>query len=146
MKYTCAVDIHRPVSEVVGHFMDPDGLYNWHPTLKSIEHLEGEIGAPGAKTRLTYQGHRSDMVITETIDRNELPGVYSATYEGPGVVNPCRNAFVDQGNGSTRWIMETEFKFSGFMTIMSLFMRGAFRRETQSSMERFKSWVEGMHG
>jgi hypothetical protein len=42
--------------------------------------------------------------------------------------------------------METEFTFSGFMTIMSLFMRGAFRRETQSSMERFKSWVEGMHG
>ena len=44
----------------------------------------------------------------------------------------------------TRWVMETEFKFSGMMRVMALFMRGAFPKQTRKMMDNFKQFAEGV--
>ena len=141
MKYSCTVMIDRPIAEVIDKFDSTENLHNWQPTLKATEHLSGEPGQPGAKMKLTYDQRGRDMFMVETINDRSFPTSFSATYEAPGVVNPCVNRFEDLGN-QTRWTMDTEFRFSGFMAIISLFMRGAFPRETQKMMDQFKSWVE----
>ncbi len=43
---------------------------------------------------------------------------------------------------TTRWQAENEFRFSGLMAIMAIFMRGNFPKETQKSMEAFKTYAE----
>lgn len=142
MKYSCEVVIDRPIDEVIEKFDSTENLYKWQPSLKATEQLSGEPGQPGAKMKLIYDQRGRETAMVETITERNFPSAFSATYEAPGVVNPCANRFEDAGDGRTKWTMETEFRFSSFMALMSIFMRGAFPRETQKSMNQFKEWVE----
>ena len=142
VKYQCEVIVNRPRDEVVAKFDSRENLNKWQPTLKNAEPISGDQGKPGATMRLVYGGRGRDMSMIETIDSNHLPDSFSATYVARGVVNPCINTFTDLGDGSTKWAMNTEFRLSGLMAVMSLFMRRAFPRQTQSMMDNFKIWVE----
>lgn len=142
MKYTCELTIDLPRDEVVALFDDPDNLVKWQPGLQSFEHLSGEPGQPGAKSRLLYDegGRRIEMI--ETIVTRDLPETFSGTYEAKGVWNEVSNHFLEE-DGVTRWVMDSDFRFSGFMLLMLIFMRGAFRKQTEKTMQRFKDFAEG---
>lgn len=142
MKYSCELLIDLPRDEVVALFDDPDNLVKWQPGLQSFEHLSGEPGQPGAKSRLIYDegGRRIEMI--ETVVERNLPDVFSGTYEAKGVWNAVSNHFIAE-DGVTRWVMDSDFRFSGFMLLMLIFMRGAFRKQTEKTMQRFKDFAEG---
>ena len=142
MKYSCEVIINRPIDGVIESFDSLENLYKWQPTLKSAEPLSGELGKPGARMKFVYSGRGKDMTMIETITAKDLPETFDMIYEAPGVVNPCHNSFEDLGDGTTKWVMETEFRFTGFMAVASKFMKRAFPKETRSSMETFKNWIE----
>jgi uncharacterized membrane protein len=142
LKYTCEIVIARPRDEVISKFDSLENLSKWQPTLKSAEPLSGEPGQAGSTMRMVYVEGKREMVMNETITANNFPESFDATYTAPGVVNPCHNIFKDLGDGETQWTMESEFTFSGFMALMSRFMRKAFPRETLASMEKFKAWIE----
>jgi hypothetical protein len=135
--------IDLPRERVVELFDDPDNLPRWQEGLQSFEHVSGELGKPGAKSRLLYDLGRRQAEMTETIEKSSLPDEFTATYEASGVWNRVANRFFEEGDGTTRWQIETEFRFSGFMKIMSLFMRSAFPKQTRETMESFKSFAEG---
>ena len=44
-----------------------------------------------------------------------------ATFDASGVHNIVRNFFYDEGE-TTRWVLDTDFQFSGYMRVMSFFM------------------------
>ncbi len=143
MKYTCEVEIDLPRDRVIELFDNPDNLPKWQPGLKSFEHQSGALGKPGAKSHLVYDmnGRRVEMV--ETILKRELPAEFSATYDAKGVKNWVSNRFFEEGPQKTRWVMDNEFKFSGLMAVMAIFMRGAFPKQTLEDMNRFKDFAEG---
>lgn len=142
MKYECELLIDLPRERVIELFDSPDNLAKWQPGLISFEHMSGELGQPGAKSRLLYDegGRRIEMI--ETIVRRDLPDEFTGTYEAKGVMNWVSNRFEQEGPDKTRWITESEFQFSGFMRLMALFMRGAFPKQTQEHMQRFKEFAE----
>lgn len=142
MKYSCELIINLPRERVIELFDNPDNMPKWQPGLQSFEPISGEPGQPGAKSRLVYDmnGRRVEMV--ETIVSRNLPDEFSGTYEAKGVKNWIANYFYDEADDKTRWVMDSEFMFSGFMILLSLFMRGSFRKETQSTMFRFKAFAE----
>ena len=142
MKYTCELTIDLPRDEVIALFDDPDNLVKWQPGLKSFEHLSGEPGQSGAKSRLVYDegGRRIEMI--ETIVERNLPETFAGTYETKGVWNSVSNHFLEE-DGKTRWVMDSDFRFSGYMRLMLIFMRGAFRKQTEKTMRRFRDFAEG---
>ena len=142
MKYTCELTLNLPRDEVIALFNDPDNLSKWQPGLQSFEHVSGEAGQPGAKSRMLYNEGRREIEMIETIIARDLPESFSATYEAKGVWNEISNQFLVEGD-QTRWVMDSEFRFSGFMRLMPIFMRGAFRKQTMKTMERFKEFAEG---
>ena len=141
MRYQVEVKIERPRVEVVAIFADPEQAKNWIPGLLRIEPVEGEPGANGSKTRFYFKTRRGQMNMVETITDNSLPESFDAVYDTKTVQNIHRNRFVES-NGSTRYIADTEFIFSGFMKLIAVFMRGAFPRETRRQMEMLKKHVE----
>lgn len=141
MKYTSAVTIDLPRKRVVELFGDPDSLIKWQPTLREFTPTEGQRGQPGARTRLVYDEGSREMEMIETIIRRNLPDEFTATYEAKGVWNLVENRFFDLGD-TTRWEIETEFKFKGLMILMGLFMRGAFPKQTLKGMNDFKDFAE----
>ncbi|MEL6150409.1 MAG: SRPBCC family protein [Chloroflexota bacterium] len=141
MKYETEVTIHLPRERVVTLLDDPNNLSKWQPALRSVEHIEGEVAQPGSKTRLVYDMRGREVVMIETIVSHNLPDEMSFTFEADGVHNMVQNTFYAEGE-RTRWVMGNQFQFSGFMRVMSLFMGGAFRKQTREDMERFKEFAE----
>lgn len=142
MKYNCEVTIDLPREEVIELFDSSENLSKWQPGLQSFEHMSGEPGQVGAKSRMVYDENGRIIEMIETITNQNFPDEFSATYEAKGVINWNSNRFYAEGD-KTRWVQETEFKFSGIMRVISVFMRGTFPKETMKSMNQFKAFAEG---
>ncbi len=141
MRYQTEIIINLPRQRVVELFDSFENLKQWQEGLVSYEHISGAAGTPGAKTRLHYDMGRRQLKMIETITVRSLPDEFSGIYEAPGVHNIVKNYFHDEG-AATRWVLDTEFKFSGLMKLTSLLMGGAFRKQTRKGMEAFKRFAE----
>lgn len=122
---------------------NPDNMKYWQNGLVSFEHLNGEPGKPGAESKLVYKMGKRTIEMIETITFNNLPEEIHLNYIAKGVVNFQKNYFKEEGD-KTRWISEAEFKFSGFMKLMSFFMgTKTFKKQSQSYLDDFKAFAEG---
>ena len=146
MKYTTTIDITLGREQVTSLFVDGDQYPAWQESLVSMERLEGETGQEGTRTKLLHKMGKREVMMTETITRRELPDTFVATYEADGVWNEAHNRFSELEGGHTRWVMDTEFRCSGIMWLMTTLMPGMFRKQTQATMEAFKAFAEGTQG
>ena len=142
MKYTCEIDIDLPREKVIELFDNADNLSKWQPELISFEHLSGEPGQPGAKSRLKYQMGKRQIEMIETIHVRNLPDEFTGSYEAKGVYNVVKNFFTEKGTDATHWVTEQEFRFKGFMKLMAFFMPGAFKKQSMLYLKRFKDFAE----
>lgn len=142
MKYSCELMINLPRERVIELFDSTENLYKWQPGLQSFELIDGEPGQPGARSRMMYEMNGRSVEMIETILSRNLPDEFSGTYAAKGIMNWVYNHFHEAGPDKTRWVLDTEFKFSGLMRLMGIFMRGAFPKQTQEDMERFKAFAE----
>ncbi|MEO0560486.1 MAG: SRPBCC family protein [Chloroflexota bacterium] len=143
MKYTTEVVINRSRDDVIELMDNQDNLKEWQSGLVSADHISGEPGQVGAQMRMHFKERGRDVKMTETVMERNFPDRFVARYEANGVDNIMVNRFVEEGPSRTRWITESEFKFGFFMSIMAVFMGGAFRKETQKTMDAFKAFAEG---
>ena len=139
MKYTVDVVIDLPRARVIELFDDPDNMPKWQPDLISFEHQSGQ---PGAKSQLRYKMGKREIEMIETITSRNLPDEFSGTYEAQGVWNSVANHFKEEGPEKTRWIMESEFKCSGFMRIIAFLFPGTFKKQSLKMMNLFKDFAE----
>ena len=142
MKYTSDILIKLPRDKVVALFDNPDNMKHWQPELISFEHVSGEPGNPGAKSRLKYKMGKREIEMIETIHVRNLPDQFDGTYDAKGVHNIIKNRFEVVDETTTRWITEQEFQFSGFMKLMAWIMPGAFKKQTMLYLTRFRDWAE----
>lgn len=142
MKYTVDIDIDLPREKVIELFDNPDNMPKWQPELISFQPLSGEPGQKGATSKLIYKMGKREVEMIETITERKLPDVFAGTYETQGVLNINANRFEALSESRTKWISENEFKFSGFMSIMALFMKGSFKKQTGKYLEQFKAFAE----
>lgn len=142
MKYRCEIEIERPVDKVVELFDNPNNLKKWMPGLQSFEHISGEPGQPGAKSRLKFKMGSREIEMIETVTKRNLPEEFSGTYETDGVYNEVSNSF-QPIDGGTNWVADSEFRFTSLaMKLMAFFMPGAFRKETMKHLNAFKEFAE----
>jgi len=141
MKYTIETTIDLPLDTVIALFDNQENMKHWQPELQSFEHLSGDPGQVGAKSRLLYKMGKREVEMIETITVRNLPDEFSGTYEANGVLNIQKNIFKEE-NGKTHWISECEFRMSGFMKIMGWFMPGAFKKQSRKYMDQFKAFAE----
>jgi len=144
MKYSNQIDINLPLNRVIELFDSSDNLSKWQPSLLRFEHLSGEPGQVGAKSKMVYKRGKGQMEMIETITLNELPHRMNGTYEMKGTLNLMSNKFEAVDANTTRWISDTEFRFSSFpMKMMGWLMPGAFKKQSQKFMDQFKAFAEG---
>ena len=141
MKYRCEIEINKPLERVLELFDNTENLFKWMEGLQSFEHLEGEPGKPGAKSKMVFKMNNKDVEMIETINVRNLPKEFSGSYDAKGVHNIQKNSFEKIDDNRTRYITHNEFHFKGFMKFMAL-MPGAFKKQTMKYMRAFKSFVE----
>lgn len=142
MKYKVEVEIDRPVDEVVNLFDNPDNYEKWMEGLQSYEHLSGEPGQPGAKTKMKFKIGKREIEMVETIVSRNLPSEYTVNYDAKNVHNVVINRFIPVENNRTKYLTENEFQFSGYMKLFGLFMPGMFKKSSRKYLNDFKNFVE----
>lgn len=142
MKYSCFETIDLPRETVIQLFDNTDNLAKWQEGLESFVHKSGDFGQPGSKYDIVIVQGKRRIEMVETIVERALPDRFAATYEAKGVWNLVENAFVDRGE-STEWRLDTEFKCTGFIRLMTWVAPGLFRKQTAKMMANFKRFAEG---
>ena len=144
MKYTCEIEIDRPLDKVIELFDNAENLKEWQPGLQSFEHVSGELGQPGAKSKLRYKHGKREFDMIETIIVRDLPGEFSGTYETDGSRATIKNHFQKINDGQTKWICESEFELTNFMMkIVAFLAPGPFKKQTLKFLNQFKTFAEG---
>ena len=140
MHYRLELEIGVSRARVCELFGDPENLGAWQPGFLGIEPIESE---GKKKFRLRYSHRKREVEMIETIEADDLPDEYTATYEAPGMEMRVRNRFEELGAEKTRWISENEGRVSGLlMRVISLVMPGCFKKESAKFMENFKAFAE----
>ncbi len=144
MQYQCSVTIHQPIEIVVRLWRDENHFAEWQDGFQSIELLEGEAEAVGAKSRIVLQQGKRKMELTETILSNDLPKAKKALYEHVYMTNTQTSRFEKISDTKTRYISEVEYtQFNGFMPkLMAKLFPRMFEKQSQKWMEQFKGFVE----
>ena len=142
MQYDTTVEIALPIDAVIALYEDRARDADWQETLVSLEFISGEPGQVGTTTRLHHKMGKRESTMVETITERSLPDLFTATYEAKGVYNLARNRFAAIEDGRTRWTLETEFRCSGSMWVLTTVAPGMFRKQTRATMEAFKAFAE----
>ena len=143
MKYTVTIEINLPRAKVVELFENPDNMAQWQPGFISMEHLSGEKGKAGARSKLNYKMGKREIEMIETILVNDLPNEFSGTFEADKVWNEVRNYFEEKDENTTLWRSECEFRFKGMMKVFAFLMPGVFKKQSFKYLENFKAFAEG---
>lgn len=142
MKFSKQIIIDLPREEVFSKIEDTASYKKWQRGLISYKHLSGKPGEEGAKAKLKYQIGKREITMIETIIKRKVPGKLHSSYEAKGVFNIQKNYFQEEETTKTLWIADYEFKFSGFMRLMGLFMPGVFKKQSLTYMKDFKTFAE----
>ena len=153
MKYTVSIEIAMPLEEVAQLLADPAHMPKWLRGLVLHEPLSGVHGQVGTKSRVVMQMGQQKFEATETITRREpadlgsIPKGSVVHFEREivteGMWNAAREQLTEAGPDTTLWVSENEYRFSGLpMRLVGLFMRGAFRKQSQQHMLDFKAFAE----
>lgn len=142
MKYTLTMVIDRPVEMVAALYDDPSNLPKWQPNIVSYTPVSGISGQQGSKAQLTFQMQEDKVNVLETIISRNLPTEITGSYQTKGVKNLVKNTFKATPDNGTLWTVESMFVFSGIKKLLSLFMKGDFKQQTNVLMTRFKQFAE----
>ena len=144
MKYVCTVDIELPINQVISLWGNEDYFSNWQDGFQYIEHLEGQAGVVGAKSKILLQVGKRKIELIETIISNDLPREKKALYEHIHMTNTQTTRFERISDHITRYISEVEYtKFNGLMpNLMAKLFPGMFKKQSQKWMSQFKEFAE----
>lgn len=147
MKFSLQLLIDKPRLEVWKAFDNPENMKKWQPSLISFDRISGSQGHPGAVSRLTYEESGRQFSLIEKVTYREEIQRLDSVYENDFAKNTVKNTFIDQDNGTTLWVVETQYKFKTlFMRILGPIMKKNFVARTQRDMERFKEMMEKQEG
>jgi hypothetical protein len=141
--YTVSIEIDLPRDKVIELFDNSDNMFHWQNGLQSFEHVSGEPGQPGAKSKLVYVNGKNTIELTETITKRNLPDEFNGSYEWSSGKNTLENRFIVVGPNKTRWESTCGYEMKTlFMKAMGLVMSGSFKKQNLKFMENFKAFAE----
>lgn len=144
MKFTCTVEIRRSREKVVALWNNPEYFKEWQDTFLRAESISGEPRKEGAITNLFLAQGKSEMLLKETIIKNDLPDRFIGLYEHKHMVNTMTSIFTSLDEESTRYVAEIHYtKFIGFMPkLMAFLVPWMFKKQTQKWLDQFKIFAE----
>jgi Polyketide cyclase / dehydrase and lipid transport len=153
MKYTVSIEIALPLDRVAQLLADPTQIPKWLRGVVLHEPLSGTHGQVGTTSRVVMQMGQQKFEGTETITRREPTNLheiprgsivhFDREIVAKGMWNAARERLTEAGPETTLWVSENEYRFSGLpMRLVGLFMRGAFRKQSQQHMQDFKAFAE----
>ena len=144
MKFTCSVIVEKPLQVVADYFANPDYLKEYQEVYKKKELISGETGKKDAISTIWYGEGKREMILTETIIKNDLPHEFIGHYHHKNMDNTMRSVFSEIDGQKTKYDAEVHYTaFRGFIVkMMVLFFPSVFKKQVQKWLNNFKTFVE----
>ena len=142
MKYTTNIILELPRNKVIQLFEDSSLLEYWQRGLKSTKLIKGKDGEVSSKRKLKIELEGQKITMFETIIDKKLPDYWHGLYTGKGFKSTQKNYFTMVDKNKTHWKCESEFKFSGFMILVSKVLPDIFKKRSNLVMKDFKNFAE----
>jgi hypothetical protein len=136
--FTLYVDIELPRDDVVRLFDSSENMFHWQNGIQSFEHVSGQPGQPGAKSRMIYQQGNQRIELTETITTRDLPDEFCGIYAWDSGRNTLENRFLEWGPGTTRWESTCRYEMDTLLLKLKGFlMPGNLKKQNLKFMNNF---------
>ena len=144
MKFTGSIEINKPRELVTQLFGDAKNLKEYQDGFVKKELIKGEEGKAGAVSTMYYKYGNRDMVLTETIDSNQLPDAFEANYHHKHMDNTMKCKFTVLDVNKTLYEYEFEYtRVSWVMPkLMAILFPNMYRKQGEKWMRQFKDFVE----
>jgi hypothetical protein len=142
MKYTTEIIIDKPRKEIIEIFEDSSLLPHWQRGLKRSRVISGKDGEVGSKRKLYINMEGQSIKMTELIIKKDLPEQWHGKYSAKGMESIQKNYFEAISDNKTKWTCHSEFKFSGFMILVSKLLPDIFKKRSKLVQQDFKAFIE----
>jgi len=144
MKFTCSIDINKPIDEVLALWKDESNYKHWQEGFQSKELLSGEKEAVGSQSKIILQQGKQRMELIETILINNLPDERKTLVEHIHMDNTQTVRFESISANETRYISEIEYtKFKHLIPkLMAKLFPSMFKKQVQKWLDLFKLFAE----
>ncbi|WP_019038968.1 SRPBCC family protein [Psychroflexus tropicus] len=142
MKYSTEIIIQKPRQEIIEVFENSDLLPHWQRGLKRSRVVSGKAGEVGSKRKLYIRMEGQNIKMTETILKKKLPEEWHGKYSSKGMESIQKNYFEALTSNETKWTSYSEFKFSGFMKLVSTILPDIFKKRSVLVQQDFKAFIE----
>jgi hypothetical protein len=142
MKYSTEILINKSRPEIIKTFEDSTLLPHWQRGLKRSRVISGEDGEVGSKRKLYITMEGQSIKMTETIIKKNLPEEWHGKYTSKGMESIQKNYFEAIDKNQTKWTSYSEFKFSGFMKLVSKLLPDIFKKRSLLVQQDFKAFIE----
>lgn len=142
MKYSQEITIDLPRERVIEIFNNQENAFKWMEGLETWDQVSGTPGEVGAISKMKFKSKRGVMEIQEEITKKDLPEMINFVFTSKGVTNWNDNRFEPVSDEQTKWVQSNVFKCKGMIWLFAALMPGAFKKQTQKSMNAFKKFAE----
>lgn len=142
MEYKTEIIINKPRQEIIDAFENSSLLPHWQRGLKRSRLLSGRNGEVGSKRKLYITIEGQSIKMTETIIKKNLPAEWHGEYSSKGMESVQKNYFEDISENQTKWTSYSQFKFSGFMKVISKLLPEIFKKRSVLVQKDFKAFIE----
>lgn len=144
MKFTCTVEINKPLAVVLKVWRDESKFSSWQDGFQSKEILSGSKGKEGSKSKIVLSQGNRKMELIETLKVDNLPVEHTVYVEHIHMNNYMTTSFKELTKDKTQYSCTVEYtKFNGFVpNLMARLFPSMFRKQVQKWLVQFKELTE----
>lgn len=139
MKFYFETKINASPTRTFALFRDRSSYKKWQPGLIRDELTRDKKG--NTIYEMAFRVGRRTLIIKEKIYKDAFP-VYNSEYNLKGVKNISQNTFEAFNGNTTVWKQKIEFRFTGLMKLIGVFMRKGLEEQSRIIIKNFKSFAE----
>ncbi|MEK6152540.1 hypothetical protein WIW50_04745 [Flavobacteriaceae bacterium 3-367] len=125
-------------------FINPNFNKDYQDGFIKKELISGVATQVDAKSKMYYTYGKRDMVLTETVLKNELPKSFEAFYSHKHMDNTMKCTFIEIGPEKTEYRYEFVYTRINWVLpkLMAILFPSMYRKQGDKWMKQFKEFVE----
>ncbi len=122
---------------------NPSNIKKYMPdNIISYKLINGAIGENGANAEIKMNSNGNEIILKESIIKNNLPTEMIISYESNGISKIVTQTLEKISEKETKLTRIEEFKFKGYMKFISFFMESALNKQNRVYLNSIKEYAE----
>ena len=143
ISYSSEISVDKPLNEAWAVMNDDSKISQWLKGIKSVEHVSGEKGTPGAVMKYVFEENGQESEVVETLKEIRKNEYVAMDFAMEGAMDMAYQVHFSEKDGKTNIKSETVAQGQGmFMKSMLSFMTSTMQAQEDEDMSNLKKLIE----